>query len=75
MAESNQNEVGFFKRALGTFAYSRRALGLVWTTSRSLTLILAILTILAGILPAAIAYIGHERRRSGRARSVAAAGA
>jgi ATP-binding cassette subfamily B protein len=58
MAESNQNEVGFFKRALGTFAYSRRALGLVWTTSRSLTLILAILTILAGILPAAIAYIG-----------------
>jgi ATP-binding cassette subfamily B protein len=58
MAESNLNEVGFFNRALGTFAYSRRALGLVWTTSRSLTLILAILTILAGILPAAIAYIG-----------------
>jgi ATP-binding cassette subfamily B protein len=58
MADSPQAEVGFFKRALGTFAYSRRALGLVWTTSRSLTLTLAILTILAGALPAAIAYIG-----------------
>jgi len=52
-------DIGFFKRALGTFAYSRRALGLVWTTSRSLTLTLAILTILAGVLPAAIAYIGQ----------------
>ncbi len=52
-------DAGFFQRALGTFAYSRRALGLVWTTSRPLTLTLAILTILAGILPAAIAYIGQ----------------
>jgi ATP-binding cassette subfamily B protein len=32
---------------------------LVWTTSRRLTLTLAVLTILAGILPAAIAYIGQ----------------
>ena len=32
---------------------------LVWTTSRSLTLILAVLTVVAGILPAAIAYVGQ----------------
>jgi ATP-binding cassette subfamily B protein len=59
MAEETHNEAGFFKRALGTFAYSRRALGLVWTTSRKLTLVLAVLTIIAGVLPAAIAWIGQ----------------
>ncbi len=31
---------------------------LVWNTSRALTIILAILTLLAGVLPAAIAYVG-----------------
>ncbi|HKK04081.1 MAG TPA: ABC transporter ATP-binding protein [Gammaproteobacteria bacterium] len=40
------------------FRYSRRALGLVWTTSRPLTVALAVLTVLAGILPAGIAYLG-----------------
>jgi ATP-binding cassette subfamily B protein/ATP-binding cassette subfamily C protein len=30
----------------------------VWTTSRTLTIILAVLTLVAGLLPAAIAYIG-----------------
>jgi len=43
---------------LGVFRYSRRALGLVWTTSRPLTVVLAVLTVLAGILPAGIAYLG-----------------
>jgi ATP-binding cassette, subfamily B, bacterial len=46
------------RELLGVFRYSRRALGLVWTTSRSLTAIIAIVTVLAGILPAAIAYVG-----------------
>ncbi|MDJ0941258.1 MAG: ABC transporter ATP-binding protein [Woeseiaceae bacterium] len=59
MAETAGAEVGFFRRALGTFRYSRRALSLVWTTSRPLTITLAILTVLAGVLPAAIAYIGQ----------------
>ena len=59
MEDSATPEVGFLRRALGVFAYSRRALELVWTTSRPLTLTLAVLTILAGILPAAIAYIGQ----------------
>jgi ATP-binding cassette subfamily B protein/ATP-binding cassette subfamily C protein len=31
---------------------------LVWTTSRTLTIALAILTLLAGLLPAAVAYLG-----------------
>jgi len=31
---------------------------LVWTTSRALTITLALLTLVAGVLPAAIAYIG-----------------
>lgn len=59
MPDDNPSETGFFGRALGVFGYSRRALGLVWTTSKPLTLILAVLTIIAGILPAAIAYVGQ----------------
>jgi ATP-binding cassette subfamily B protein len=43
---------------LGVFRYSRRALGLVWTTSRPLTLTLGLLTIVAGVLPAAMAWVG-----------------
>src|SRR5262245_3172459 len=45
---------GFF----GVFRYSRRAVELVWSTSRSLTLWLAVLTVAAGVVPAGIAYIG-----------------
>ena len=37
---------------LGVFAYSHRALQLVWTTSRTLTIAFAILTLVAGTLPA-----------------------
>jgi ATP-binding cassette subfamily B protein len=58
MTDISEQDVGLFRRALGVFAYSRRALELVWTTSRLLTLTLAVLTILAGVLPAAIAYVG-----------------
>ena len=56
---ADDKEAGFLRRALGVFAYSRRALELVWTTSRPLTFTLATLTIIAGILPAAVAYIGQ----------------
>ncbi|MBS0579809.1 MAG: ABC transporter ATP-binding protein [Proteobacteria bacterium] len=45
---------GFF----GVFRYSRRALELVWSTNRRLSLALAVLTVLAGILPAGVAYVG-----------------
>ncbi len=43
---------------LGVFAYSRRALELVWTTNRPLSIALALLTLFAGLLPAGIAYVG-----------------
>ena len=35
---------------LGVFRYSRRALELVWTTSRRLTLVLGVLTVLACVV-------------------------
>ncbi len=47
------------KRFFDVFRYSRRALELVWTTSRRLALIFAVLTLVAGVLPAAVAYIGQ----------------
>ncbi len=59
MAKAETVEAGFLERSLGTFRYGRRAIGLVWTTSRRLTIALAVLTIIAGVLPAAIAYIGQ----------------
>ena len=43
---------------LGVFRYSRRAINLVWSTHRGLTIALALLTIMAGVLPAAVAYVG-----------------
>lgn len=43
---------------IGVFAYSRRAMELVWTTSRPLSLAFATLTVIAGALPAAVAYVG-----------------
>ena len=58
MPEAPNNSVGLLSRSLGVFGYSSRALELVWTTSRPLTVTLALLTLAAGILPAAIAYIG-----------------
>jgi ATP-binding cassette subfamily B protein len=46
------------RSTFAVFAYSRRALQLVWSTSRPLTFALALLTLIAGTLPAAIAYVG-----------------
>jgi ATP-binding cassette subfamily B protein len=43
---------------LGVFGYSRRAIELVWTTSRRLTFAFALLTIVAGVLPTGVAYVG-----------------
>jgi len=41
------------------FGYTHRAIELVWTTSRPLTFALAALTVIAGVLPAAIAWVGR----------------
>ena len=43
---------------LGVFRYGRRAIELVWSTDRRLTVGLAVLTLMAGVLPAGIAYVG-----------------
>ncbi|RLA24894.1 MAG: ABC transporter ATP-binding protein, partial [Gammaproteobacteria bacterium] len=59
MADEDSLNAGFISRAAGVFGYSRRALDLVWSTSPALTLTLGILTLVAGVLPAAIAYVGQ----------------
>src|SRR5919202_85070 len=46
------------RQSLSVFRYSGRALELVWTTSHTLTIVLAILTLVAGLFPGAMAYIG-----------------
>ncbi|WP_345294462.1 ABC transporter ATP-binding protein [Luteimonas vadosa] len=43
---------------LGVFRFSGRALALVWSTSRPLTVWLGLLTLVGGLLPAGIAYVG-----------------
>ena len=43
---------------LGVFRYSRRAIELVWRTNRALTVSFAALTLIAGAVPASVAYVG-----------------
>jgi ATP-binding cassette, subfamily B, bacterial len=58
MISRKKNIVRLVRQIFAVFQYSGRALELVWNTSRTLTIILATLTVIAGLLPAAIAYIG-----------------
>jgi ATP-binding cassette subfamily B protein len=44
----------------GVFRYSRRAIALVWETNRLLLFALAVLTIIAGLLPASVAWVGAQ---------------
>lgn len=48
-----------FAGFLWVFRYSRSAIELVWTTSRSLTVWFGALTVIAGLLPAGIAWVGQ----------------
>ncbi|MBD2091078.1 ABC transporter ATP-binding protein [Microcoleus sp. FACHB-1515] len=43
---------------LSIFQYCGRAIALVWETDRLLTVLIAVLTLIGGLLPAAIAYVG-----------------
>ncbi|MCA9620595.1 MAG: ABC transporter ATP-binding protein, partial [Myxococcales bacterium] len=43
---------------LEVFRYSRRAMELVWATSRPLSVALGVLSLLLGVVPAGIAYVG-----------------
>jgi hypothetical protein len=47
-----------FDGYLGIWRYGRRAIALVWTTHRGLTVAIALLTCAAGVLPAGMAYVG-----------------
>jgi ATP-binding cassette, subfamily B, bacterial len=46
------------RQSLSVFRYGGRALQLVWTTSQSLTVALALLALVGGLLPGAIALVG-----------------
>jgi len=46
------------RRFFGVFRYSKRALELVWATSPKLALLLGFVTLLAGVLPSAVAWVG-----------------
>ncbi len=51
---------GLQRGMFGVFAYGGRALELVWTTNKGLSIGLALLTLVAGVLPAGIAYVGAQ---------------
>ena len=55
---SSQGSMATLRALPEVFQYTRHALELVWATSRPLTIALALLTLLAGIVPAGIAYVG-----------------
>ena len=46
------------KKFVSVFKYSAVALRIVWNTSPSLTIVMALTTLVAGILPASIASVG-----------------
>ncbi|PSB28955.1 ABC transporter ATP-binding protein [Stenomitos frigidus] len=46
------------RQSLSMYQYCGRAIALVWTTNRALTIALMVLTLVAGLLPGAIAYVG-----------------
>jgi ABC-type multidrug transport system fused ATPase/permease subunit len=47
------------QRSLSIYQYCGKAIALVWRTNRTLTIALALLALVAGLLPAAIAYVGR----------------
>ena len=55
-----KEEIGFVRKYLGVFRYTRRAIKLVWETSPWLTIAFAVLTVLGGLLPPAMAWVGKE---------------
>ena len=53
------DDAASLRQSIGAFRYGVRALRLVWATSRRLTILLAVLTLIAGVLPAAVAWVGQ----------------
>ena len=46
------------RQFFGVFKYSKRALELLWSTSKPLSFLLAFCTVLAGVLPSGVAWVG-----------------
>jgi ATP-binding cassette subfamily B protein len=59
MAQTDSHRLGP-REIFSVFRYSQRAIELVWTTSKPLTVLLAVLTLIAGLLPAAAAWVGQQ---------------
>jgi ATP-binding cassette subfamily B protein len=60
-AAARRTKEGFgLEQFFGVFRYGRRAVELVWTTSKLLTVLLALLTLVAGLMPAAAAWVGQQ---------------
>lgn len=55
---STELPLASIRRFVGVFQYTARALSLVWTTGRRLSIAYAALSVAAGMLPAGIAYAG-----------------
>lgn len=55
---ASQSVAEFARNFVSVFGYSRRAMHLVWTTSRPLSIALGVSTLISGMLPAAIALVG-----------------
>jgi ATP-binding cassette subfamily B protein len=55
-SETSENRLARF---LSVFKYSRVALQIVWGTSATLTIILGLANLVAGVMPAAIAFVGQ----------------
>lgn len=47
------------RQFFGVFRFSRRALSLVWQTNPTLTVVMCTLTLVAGLLPASMAWVGQ----------------
>ncbi|EED35218.1 ABC transporter ATP-binding protein [Luminiphilus syltensis NOR5-1B] len=55
---SKQSASNSFQKFFSVFKYSRIAVEIVWSTSAPLTVVMALTTLVAGVLPASIASIG-----------------
>ena len=54
--ETTENRLARF---LSVFKYSKVALQIVWSTSAALTVVLGVANLVAGVMPAAIAFVGQ----------------
>ena len=54
----NKDSPNSLRKVFAVFQYSRVAVEIVWSTSAALTVVMAITTLVTGVLPAAIASVG-----------------